>query len=117
MNNHHNNQDGYRVNQSGGFLAGLLIGGLAGAGAMLLLAPQSGKTTRAKIQQESLELRGQLVKTVEDAAAQAGGKARQITDDVFEQAGKLEQHGQGVLDEQRGYLSKALKGWGKAVEA
>ena len=35
------------VNQAGGFFAGLLIGGLAGAVAMLLLAQRSGKRTRA----------------------------------------------------------------------
>jgi len=115
MNNHHDH--GYRVNQFGGFLAGLMVGGLAGAGAMLLLAPQSGEKTRARIQQESLELRNQMVKTVEDAATQAGNNVRRITDDVYEQAGKLEQQGQEVLDGQRDHLSKALKGLGKAVQA
>ena len=36
----------YRNNNILGVLAGLLIGGLAGAVTMLLLAPQSGKDTR-----------------------------------------------------------------------
>ena len=100
-----------------GLLAGLLLGGLAGATAMLLLAPQSGKKTRAQIQQNSIELRDQTVKTVEGAVAQARGKARQITDDVREQAGDLQQRGQSMLDEQRDNLSKTLKGLGKAVQA
>ena len=65
-----------------GFLAGLLAGGLIGAGAMLLLAPQSGKRTRAKIQRKSAELRKQTADTVEDSLAQARAKAGQITDDV-----------------------------------
>jgi len=100
-----------------GLLAGLLVGGLAGATAMLLLAPQSGKKTRAQIQQNSIELRDQTVKTVEGAVAQARGKARQITDDVREQAGELQQRGQDVLDRKRGQLSETLKDAGEAVEA
>src|SRR5438132_1386954 len=61
-----------------GFLAGLLLGGLAGAGAMLLLAPHSGKRTRANIQLKSTELRDQAAETMEDATAQARVKGRRI---------------------------------------
>ena len=50
---------GHWVGPLAGLLAGLLIGGLAGAMAMLFLAPQSGKETRAKMQQLSYELREQ----------------------------------------------------------
>jgi gas vesicle protein len=39
----------YHQNNILGVLAGLLIGGLAGAATMLLLAPQSGKDTRMQI--------------------------------------------------------------------
>ena len=60
------------------FLAGLLIGSLAGAGTMLLLAPQSGKKTRAQIQRKSIELRNQAAETVEGAAGQSRVKARHI---------------------------------------
>jgi len=115
--NNHNQGNGDNAKYGWGFLAGLLAGGLTGAGAMLLLAPQSGKKTRAQIQQNSIELRDQTVKTVEGAVAQARGRARQITDDVHEQAGELQQRGQDVLDEQRDHLSKTLKDAGKAVEA
>jgi len=113
----HNQENGNNAKNVWGFLAGLLVGGLAGAGAMLLLAPQSGKKTRAQIQQRSIEVRDQTVKTVEGAVAQARGKARQITDDVHEQAGELQQRGQDVIDEQRDHLSQTLKGWGKAVQS
>jgi gas vesicle protein len=116
MYNHHQ-ENGNNAKYVWGFLAGLLVGGLAGAGAMLLLAPQSGKKTRAQIRQNSIELRDQTVKTVEGGVAQARGKARQITDDVREQTGELQQRGQDMLDEQRGHLSKTLKDAGKAVEA
>jgi gas vesicle protein len=110
-----NNQN--NAKNSWGFLAGLLVGGLAGTGAMLLLAPQSGKETRTQIQQKSIELRDQTVKTVEGAAAQFRGKARQITDDVREQVGELQQRGQNMIDEQRGHLSQTLKGLGETVQA
>ena len=99
------------------FLVGLLLGGLTGAVAMLLLAPQSGKETRDQIQQQGIELRDQTVKSVEGAVTQARGKARQITDDVREQAGELQQRGRDMLDERRGHLSETLKDAGKAVEA
>ena len=98
-----------------GMLIGWLIGGLTGALAMLLLAPQSGKKTRAKVQQKSSELREQTTEAVEDALKQAGVKASQIGADVHEQAETLEQRGQDVIDEQRDNLSKTLKRWGKAV--
>jgi len=109
MDNHdHEHENG--VNQLGGFLAGLLIGGLAGAVAMLLLAPQSGKRTRAQIQLKSIELREQTTEAVEDAMAQARTKGRQIRAGVREQAEVLQQHGQAVLDEQK-------ENWSALVEA
>jgi len=69
-----------------GLLAGLLIGGLTGAVAMLFLAPQSGKETRAKMQQLGFELREQTAEAVDDAVAQVRVRAGQITHDVREQA-------------------------------
>ena len=86
-----------------GVLVGLLIGGLAGAMAMLFLAPQSGKETRAKMQQLSYELREQTAEAVDDAVAQVRAKAGQITHDVREQAEEREQHGQAMLDGQKGH--------------
>lgn len=72
-----------------GLLAGSIIAGLAGAGAMLLLAPQSGEQTRAKLQQQGLKLRYWAV----------GDKTHQLTDDVDEQAEELAQRSQVMLDE------------------
>jgi gas vesicle protein len=76
-----------------GLLTGLLIGVLAGALAMLFLAPQSGKKTRAKIHQLGHELREQTAETMDEAMAQVRVKAGQITHDVREQAQQLEQRG------------------------
>jgi gas vesicle protein len=72
-----------------GLLVGAIIAGLVGAGAMLLLAPQSGEQTRAKLQQQGLKLRYWAV----------GDKTHQLTDDVDKQAEELAQRSQAMLDE------------------
>jgi len=66
----------------GGLLIGLLIGGLTGAVVMLLVAPQSGKRTRAKIHRQGVEWRERAADTMGDAVASARDKAHQITHDV-----------------------------------
>jgi len=86
----------------GGLLAGMLIGGLAGALVMLLLAPRSGKRTRARLRQQGIELREQAAETMEDAVAQARVKSRQITKDVGQQAEELEHRGQAMIDGRKG---------------
>jgi gas vesicle protein len=98
-----------------GFLAGMLLGGLAGAGAMLLLAPNSGKRTRDQIQQRSIELRGHAVEAVEDAVAQTRAKVEQITAGVHKQAEKIQQRGQDLLDEQKERWSPVVEAGQKAV--
>ena len=45
------------VNHLGSFLSGALVGGLAGAVTILLLAPQSGERTRTQMQLGGIELR------------------------------------------------------------
>jgi gas vesicle protein len=77
---------------------------------MLLLAPQSGKKTRAKIQRESLELRDQTIEAVEAAVSQAGAKVRQVKADVRKEVKKLNHRGQVVLEEQK-------KRWDSLVDA
>jgi gas vesicle protein len=79
------------ANHAWSFVAGLLMGGLVGAGVMLMLAPQSGKKTRAQIQ-------------------------RKITADVHEQAGALQQRGQDMFDEQRKRLSTVVEAGKTAVQ-
>jgi gas vesicle protein len=96
------------ANHPGGFLAGLLLGSLAGAGAMLLLAPQSGRRTRAKIQQKSITLRDHTAETVEDAVDKARAKARHIKADVRKETKGLEHRGQEMLDEQVERVSAAV---------
>jgi gas vesicle protein len=65
-------------NGFGTFVAGLLIGGLAGAVAALLFAPQSGEMTRAQIKEKSIELRDKAQQSSQEAMARADELGRQL---------------------------------------
>lgn len=112
----HENDDHQAWGYLSGLLAALLIGSLAGAVAMLLLAPRSGKKTRAKLQRQGHDLREQAGETMEDAMEQARDKTEQITHDVRKQAGKLEQRGQKMFDEQKDNLATAVEAGKDAVQ-
>jgi gas vesicle protein len=78
MNNE--NQDyRYFANNVLGVLAGILIGGLAGAMAMLLLAPQSGRDTRKQIREKGIELRDRTSEMMEDTMAQVRTNTTKLT--------------------------------------
>jgi gas vesicle protein len=55
----------------GAFLIGFVVGGVAGAVAALLLAPQSGEETRALIKDKSIELRDKAAEQAEMVATRA----------------------------------------------
>ena len=99
-----------------GMVAGLLIGGLVGAGVMLLLAPQSGSHTRARIQQKSIELRNQASDSLDDAVMQVRVKARQIKSDMSDKAEELQVRGQEMVLDQMDRVSVALDGGKKAIQ-
>lgn len=61
-----NNETGYRKAKTLNVLAGLLIGGLAGAISMILLARQPGMKTRDQIWQGHVNLRDRMVDTFSD---------------------------------------------------
>ena len=106
----------YGINNTRNVLIGLLIGGLAGAVAMLLFAPQSGKRTRAQIEHKSIQLRNRTTKNVKKAVAQVRSKTNRITAEVQEKAGELKQLGQDKLVEQMDRVSAALDAGKTAVE-
>ena len=110
------NQDlGHPIDYTKGFLAGALFGGLAGAGVMLLLAPQSGKRTRAKLQQKSIELRDQASDGLDDAVAQVRARTRQIKSGIGDKAEALQHQGQDMIDEQKERFSTLVERGKKAV--
>jgi gas vesicle protein len=98
-------------------LVGLLVGGLAGAAAMLLFAPQSGERTRAQIREKGIQLRDQTTATVKNVLEQARLETEEMTAEVREKAGELKQLGQDKLVEQMDRVSAALDAGKKAVKA
>lgn len=89
----------------GGFVAGLLIGALAGAAAMLLLAPASGEETRHLIGEKTTHLKERVAET----AGEARQRALEVKDEVAGRVEKLQHRGQEVLEEQRTRVADAVE--------
>jgi len=87
-------------------ITALVIGSLAGAGTMLLVAPKSGKKTRAELQGRALKLRKQTAKTMKGTVTQVKSKAQD-----------LGHQGQGLLAKQVDHVSHAVKVGRKAILA
>jgi gas vesicle protein len=73
----------------GVFLIGFVVGGVAGAVAALLLAPQSGEETRSLIRDKSIELRDKAAEQAElvatkatDLASQAKVRGQEVVENV-----------------------------------
>jgi len=107
---HENQEYKYPTNNILNVLVGMLIGGLAGAVTMLLLAPQSGKDTRRQIQEKGIELRDRTTEMVEDTLAQVRTNANKITMGV-------KNYGQELAVEQLDHLSKAARAGKKAIQS
>ena len=111
----------------GAFLLGFIVGGLTGAVASLLMAPQSGESTRTLLKEKAIELGDQVNVSVDDArsraeaiTAEARTRADAITadarvraDEILKQARKgaedLQKRGQVVLEEQRSKIVETVK--------
>lgn len=99
-----------------GIAAGMLVGALAGAVTMLLLAPQSGKDTRNQIQQKGIELRNRTTELVEDTMAQVRSSANKITVGGREKIQELKKQGQDLAVEQLDRVSAVVKAGKTAVK-
>ena len=111
----------------GAFLLGFIVGGLTGAVASLLLAPQSGESTRSLLREKAIELGGQMNETVDEARVRADSiiaesrtraeaitsEARVRADEIMKQARanveEVQKRGQVVLEEQRQKITDAVK--------
>ena len=107
---HENQEYTSSANNVAGVLTGMLIGGLAGAAAALLLAPQSGKDTRRQIQDKSIELRDRTTELVDDTMEKVRTSANKITMD-------LKSRGQEAAVEQLENVSEAAQAGKKAIES
>ena len=98
MKNRHSD-GGSRVKQLLVLLAGLLLGALAGAVVMLLLAPQSGEKTWSQMQKQGEKLQHQAAEGLDDAVTEAGDKAHQFTDSVQNGVGELQHQAKKLIKE------------------
>lgn len=114
----HDNQEYpyHNKNNVFGVFMGLLVGGLAGAVTMLLLAPQSGKDTRLQIQRKGIELRDQTSKMLEDTMSQVRSSAAKISVGGRKKAEELLQQGQALVVEQLDHVSEAAQAGKKAIK-
>jgi gas vesicle protein len=92
----------------GAFLAGLLLGGLAGGITALLFAPQSGEETRTIIRDKAIELRDQANETMEETLSKAekvGKDAAKQVEGAYNQAkakvNEVAKKSQVILEEQK----------------
>jgi len=92
-----------------GIFVGMLVGGLAGAVTMLLLAPQSGKDTRMQIRDKSIELRDRTNEIMEDTLAQVRTSAQKVQLSIKD-------HGQRAAVEQLDNISEAAQTGKKAIQ-
>jgi gas vesicle protein len=99
-----------------GVLVGMLIGSLAGAVTMLLLAPQSGKDTRTQLREKGIELRDRTTGMVQDTMEQVRSSANKITMSGRERAKELLQQGEELVIEQLDHVSEAAKAGKKAIQ-
>ncbi len=98
-------------------LVGALIGGLAGALTMLLLAPQSGKDTRMQIREKGIELRDRTTEMMEDTMAQVRSNADKMVADGREKMNELKHQGQELAVEQLDRVSEAAQAGKKAIQS
>lgn len=110
-----NNTSG--VSNALGVLAGVLIGCVAGAAAMLLLAPQSGKDTRMQIREKGIELRDRTTGMMDDAVQQVRLKADHLTMGGRQKAEDLKQQGQDLVAGQLDRIAAAAQAGKKAVQS
>lgn len=73
------------IMSKGKFALGAVFGAIAGAVAGVLMAPKSGKETRAEIVAKSTEVKDIVTKKAEDVAGDAG----EIVENVKEKAAKV----------------------------
>ncbi len=97
-------------------LTGLVVGGLVGAGTMLLLAPQPGEKTRAELKEGVSELRQRTAETVNDTLAQVKTRANQVKSEVQIKAQDLQHQGQDLLVRQLDHVSQAAEAGKKVLQ-
>ena len=95
---------------------GLLIGGLVGAGTILLMAPQAGEKTRTELQEGVNQLRDRTTETVKDKITLVRSKTDQLKMNVQGKANELQSQGKDVLAKQLGRVAEMAGAGKEAIE-
>ncbi len=96
-----------RDNSFAAFLAGLFAGGIVGAAAALLFAPQTGEETRAQIQQKSIELRDQATRLADETSAQAKERLEKAAEELRKRAAELEERANELQERAKKLMEEA----------
>lgn len=99
---------GSSLRTGGTFLVGLMIGGLAAAGAMLFLAPMSGKKLRSRVMDMGIGLSEQAFDKAEDVQKNARKLWRKQNKKVLSQARQYQDRAFDRIDEMRGTSKKIV---------
>jgi gas vesicle protein len=89
-------------------LTGIVVGGLIGATAMMLLAPRSGEEMRAEIKDKAMDLRDRTTEGVKETVSQVVSKASHLRSGVTDKSQDLKKRGQDVLIEKLDLVSEAV---------
>ena len=97
----------------GMFLIGFVVGGLAGAVAALLLAPQSGEETRTLIKDKSIELRDMAAEQADVIATKANkvavdakARGKELVGSAGKTANDARARGKELVDSARKAVAK-----------
>jgi gas vesicle protein len=102
-------------NNISGIATGLFLGSILGAVTMLFLAPQSGKRTRAQIQQKGVELRDRATEKVEDAMTQVRLESRKLARSGRHKAKEIMHQGKELVAEQFAHVSEVVETGKKSI--
>jgi gas vesicle protein len=86
------------------FLAGFIVGGLVGAAAALLLAPQSGEETRALMREKGIDLQERSA----EMTAEARKRAQDLQIQAQDRASSYAAQASGKASEWQGRMQQAV---------
>lgn len=97
-------------------LTGIVVGGLIGATAMLLLAPRTGEDMRSEIKDKAMDLRDRTTESVKDTVSQVVSRAGDLKGGLRGRSQDFKKRGQDVLIEQLDRVSEAVEAAKKVLQ-
>ena len=97
-------------------LTGIVVGGLIGATAMMLLTPRSGEEMRAEIKDKATDLRDRTTEGVKDTVSQVVSKAEHLKGGRRGRSHDIKERGQDVLIEQLDRVAEAVEAAKKVLK-